>query len=149
MDPAETDRLWQALSTQGTRVAQLERVIHDIMDTLQNLTTSVSQLGGRLDQAITQISTSASPVDPQASSTPPAPPAAPSISPPSLSHEPYIPTSARYSDLRNAYHLIRIKEGDEWKMAFNTPLGHFEYLVIRFSLTNASAVFQALINDVL
>ncbi|KAI3352597.1 hypothetical protein L3Q82_005532 [Scortum barcoo] len=30
-------------------------------------------------------------------------------------------------DLRNAYHLVRIREGDEWKTAFNTPLGHFEY----------------------
>ncbi|KAI3369234.1 hypothetical protein L3Q82_007781 [Scortum barcoo] len=34
-------------------------------------------------------------------------------------------------DLRNAYHLVRIREGDEWKTAFNTPLGHFEY---QFSL---------------
>ena len=33
-------------------------------------------------------------------------------------------------DLRNAYHLVRIREGDEWKMGFNTHLGHFEYLVM-------------------
>lgn len=52
-------------------------------------------------------------------------------------------------DLHNAYHLVRILKGDEWKTAFNTPLGHFEYLVMPFGLTNAPTVFQALINDVL
>ncbi len=44
---------------------------------------------------------------------------------------------------------MRIKEGDEWKTAFNTPLGHFEYQVLPFGLVNAPAVFQALVNDVL
>ncbi len=52
-------------------------------------------------------------------------------------------------DLRNVYHLVRIKEGDEWKTAFNTPVGHFEYRVLPFGLVNAPAVFQALVNDVL
>ncbi len=50
-------------------------------------------------------------------------------------------------DLCNAYHLVRIREGDEWKTAFNTPTG--EYLVMPFGLSNSPAVFQALVNDVL
>lgn len=52
-------------------------------------------------------------------------------------------------DLKNAYHLIRIREGDEWKTAFNRPNGHYVYLVMPFGLTNVPAVFQALVNDIL
>ncbi len=52
-------------------------------------------------------------------------------------------------DLRNAYHLVRIREGHEWKTAFNTPSGHYEYLVLPFGLSNAPAVFQDLVNSVL
>ena len=52
-------------------------------------------------------------------------------------------------DLRNAYHLVLIREGDAWKTAIHPPLGHFEYLVMLFGLTNAPAVFQNLVNDVL
>ncbi|KAH8193483.1 hypothetical protein TruAng_012351 [Truncatella angustata] len=52
-------------------------------------------------------------------------------------------------DLPNAYNLIRIKEGDEWKTAFRTKYGHFEYLVMPFGLTNVPASFQNMINTVL
>ena len=51
-------------------------------------------------------------------------------------------------DLWHAYHLVCIREGDEWETAFKIPLGHFEYWVMPFGLTNVPAVFQALVNYV-
>lgn len=53
------------------------------------------------------------------------------------------------SDLRGAYHLIRIADGHEYLTAFNTRRGAFEYLVMPFGLTNAPATFQALMNEIL
>jgi len=52
-------------------------------------------------------------------------------------------------DLKAAYNLVRIREGDEFKTAFRTRHGQFEYLVMPFGLTNAPAVFQRFINYVL
>ena len=51
-------------------------------------------------------------------------------------------------DLRGAYNLIRIAAGDEWKTAFRTRFGSFEYLVIPFGMCNAPATFQHFINDI-
>ena len=42
-----------------------------------------------------------------------------------------------------------IKEGDEWKVAFTMPKGSFEPTVMFFGLTNSSAMFQTIINEIL
>lgn len=48
-----------------------------------------------------------------------------------------------YTKLQSTPSFIR--EGDEWKTAFNAPAGHYEYLVMPFGLTNAPAVLQNLV----
>ena len=50
-------------------------------------------------------------------------------------------------DLRGAYNLVRIAEGDEWKTAFRTRFGSYEFNVMHYGLTNAPASFQRFMND--
>lgn len=52
-------------------------------------------------------------------------------------------------DLGEPYYHVRIKERDEWKMAFNYPLGCFQIRVLPYGLQGAPAVFMQLINEVL
>ncbi len=52
-------------------------------------------------------------------------------------------------NLKHAYHLVCISEGDKPKMAFRTHYRSFKWQVMLFGLTNAPVVFQHFINKVL
>lgn len=52
-------------------------------------------------------------------------------------------------DVIAAFHKIRVAEGDEWKTAFRTRYGLFEWLVTPFGLANAPSTFQKYVNWVL
>jgi hypothetical protein len=52
-------------------------------------------------------------------------------------------------DLKAAFNLLRVAKGHEWKTAFRTPWGLYEYLVMPFGLANAPACFQRFIQHVL
>jgi hypothetical protein len=51
-------------------------------------------------------------------------------------------------DLHVGYNNVRIAEGHEWKTAFRTRYGSFEYLVMPFGLTNAPSAFQHFMNEI-
>ena len=52
-------------------------------------------------------------------------------------------------DLKDVYYRLKIKAGDEWKTAFYTYYGYYEFIIIPISLINAPITFQAYINKAL
>ena len=52
-------------------------------------------------------------------------------------------------DLKGAYNLIRMADGEEWKTSFKTPLGQYQYKVMPFGLTGAPGTFQHFMNSIL
>ena len=50
-------------------------------------------------------------------------------------------------DVCAGYNNVRIKDGNQWKVAFKTNKGLFESTVMFFGLCNSPATFQAMMND--
>ena len=48
--------------------------------------------------------------------------------------------------MKNGFNLIRVAAVHEWKTAFHTKKGLFEYTVMPFGLTNAAATFQEIMD---
>ena len=51
-------------------------------------------------------------------------------------------------DLRSGYYQLGVRDQDVHKTSFRTCYGHYEFLVMPFVLTNAPAVFMALMNKI-
>ncbi len=51
-------------------------------------------------------------------------------------------------DLRSAYNLVRIWEGNKWKTVLTTPAGHYEYQIMLDGLSNSSSINQGFMNEV-
>jgi len=51
-------------------------------------------------------------------------------------------------DLKNRLNLIRIREDNEWKTAFRSHYGLYEFQVMPFGLTNTLSTFQDMMNHI-
>ena len=140
MDPADTERFRLALSSQGNRVGQHERALHEVMEAITNLTSNVALIGGRMDQLSTHLTTLTAPSHAPAPIPDPAPPPPPAASPgpfPTQPREPFILTPP----IRPAnYITYPSQRGRPWKHISLTPwpLDSSVLLLLRWGRASSS-----------
>ena len=99
MDPAESDKVRQALSSQGTRIGQHDAALQEFSEVLRGFSVGMTELGARMEQIGSQVSSLAAPgsIHGPAVSSASDFHAAAHVASPSQLREPFIPTPVRYS----------------------------------------------------
>jgi hypothetical protein len=52
-------------------------------------------------------------------------------------------------DFKSSFHQVRMALANEYKTAFKTHHGHYQFKVLPFGLTNSPATFQCIMNSIL
>lgn len=59
-----------------------------------------------------------------------------------------VPTALEQLRGARKFSKLDLRKGEEWKTAFITPSGHYEYWVMSYGLANSPSISQSIMNEV-